>query len=58
MEANAPEFVIQKEIPIIQPVVTLSRVCDSNIFFEINFRYDQVLYTSKPLYNNIVFFWI
>uniref|UniRef100_A0A3Q7IQU8 Uncharacterized protein n=1 Tax=Solanum lycopersicum TaxID=4081 RepID=A0A3Q7IQU8_SOLLC len=25
MEANAPEFVIQKEIPIIQPVVTLSR---------------------------------
>ncbi|KAH0775662.1 hypothetical protein KY290_007073 [Solanum tuberosum] len=25
MEANAPELVIQKEIPIIQPVITLSR---------------------------------
>lgn len=32
MEANAPELVIQKEIPIIQPVNILSRVCASNIF--------------------------
>ncbi|KAJ8557443.1 hypothetical protein K7X08_003068 [Anisodus acutangulus] len=28
MEANAPELVIQKEIPIIQPVITLSRFAD------------------------------
>ncbi|XP_060185580.1 uncharacterized protein PB18E9.04c-like [Lycium barbarum] len=28
MEANAPELVIQKEIPIIQPVITVSRFAD------------------------------
>ncbi|XP_059309559.1 uncharacterized protein LOC132060575 [Lycium ferocissimum] len=33
MEANAPELVIQKEIPIIQPVITVSRVCASTFSY-------------------------